>query len=84
MICTCLDHGSLEVVDEGPLEILLGVDGVWFKSFEPSEGCGFQGYWEVECLGGVGSPLRSRWRRSSNESTSAGLACHRTWGCRLV
>jgi hypothetical protein len=29
--------------------------GVWFKAFEPSEGCGCQGYWEVECLGGVGS-----------------------------
>jgi hypothetical protein len=55
MMSTCSDHGSLEVIDEGPLEILLGVDGVWFKTFEPSEGCGFQGYWEVECLGGVGS-----------------------------
>jgi hypothetical protein len=51
------NHGSLEVVDEGPLEILLGVDGVWFQAFKPSEGCGFQGYREVECLDGVGSPL---------------------------
>jgi hypothetical protein len=50
-----LDHGSLEVVDESPLEVLPGVDGVWFNAFEPSEGCIFQGYWEVECLGGVGS-----------------------------
>jgi hypothetical protein len=24
---------------------------------EPSEGRGFQGYWELECLGGVGSAL---------------------------
>jgi hypothetical protein len=55
MMSTCSDHGSLEVVDEGPLEVLPGVDGVWFKAFEPSEGCGVQGYWEVECLSGVGS-----------------------------
>jgi hypothetical protein len=52
----CSDHGALEVVDEGPFEILPGVDGVWFETFKPSEGCGFQGYQEVECLGGVGSP----------------------------
>jgi hypothetical protein len=25
---TCSDHGSLEVVNEGPFEVLLGVDGV--------------------------------------------------------
>jgi hypothetical protein len=55
MMSTCSDHGSLEVVDEGLLEVLPGVDRVWFKAFEPSEGCGFQSYWEVECLGGVGS-----------------------------
>jgi hypothetical protein len=55
MTGTCSDHGSLELVDEGPLEVLLGVDGVSFKAFEPSEGCEFQGYWEVECLDGVGS-----------------------------
>jgi hypothetical protein len=52
---TCSDHGSLKVVNEDPLEILPGVDGVWFKAFEPSEGCRFKGYWEVECLGVVGS-----------------------------
>jgi hypothetical protein len=46
----------LEVVDEGPIEVFPGVDGVWFEAFKPSEGCGFQGYWEVECLGEVGSP----------------------------
>jgi hypothetical protein len=56
MMSTCSDHGSLEVVDESPLEILLGVYGVWFKAFEPSEGRGFQGYREVQCFGGVGSP----------------------------
>jgi hypothetical protein len=55
MMSTCSDHGSLEVVDEGPLNVLPRVDGVWFKAFKPSEGCGFQGYWKVECLGGVGS-----------------------------
>jgi hypothetical protein len=53
---TYADHGSLEVVDECPFEILLGVDGVWFDAFKPSERCGFQGYREVECLGEVGSP----------------------------
>jgi hypothetical protein len=52
----CSDHGSLEVVDEGPLEVLPGVDGVWFEAFKPSEGCGFQSYRKVECLGGVGFP----------------------------
>jgi hypothetical protein len=41
MTSTCSDHGSLEAVDEGPLEILSRVDGVWFKAFEPSEGRGF-------------------------------------------
>jgi hypothetical protein len=55
MASACFDHGSLEVVDEGPLEILPGVDGVWFEAFKSCEGCGFQGYQEVECLGGVGS-----------------------------
>jgi hypothetical protein len=56
MTSACSDHGSLEVVDEGPLEVLPGVDGVWFKAFKPSKGRGFQGCQEVECLGGVGSP----------------------------
>jgi hypothetical protein len=52
----CSDHGSLEVVDEGSLEVLPGVDGVWFEAFEPSEECGSKGHREIECLGGVGSP----------------------------
>jgi hypothetical protein len=56
MMGACSDHGYLEVVDEGPLEVLLGVDGVLFKAFKPCEGRGFQGYRKVECLGGVGSP----------------------------
>jgi hypothetical protein len=56
MTSTCSDHGSLEVVDEGPLEVHPGVHGVCFKAFKTSEGHGFQGYWEVECLVGVGSP----------------------------
>jgi hypothetical protein len=57
MMCTCWDHSSLEVVDEGPLEVSQESMefGLRLKAFEPSEGCGFQGYWEVECLGGVGS-----------------------------
>jgi hypothetical protein len=33
----CSDHGSLEVIDQGPFEVLPGVDGVWFKAFKPSE-----------------------------------------------
>jgi hypothetical protein len=52
----CSDHGSLEIVNEGPLEVLPGVDGVWFEAFEPSEGRGFQVHQKVECLGRVGSP----------------------------
>jgi hypothetical protein len=32
------DHGSLEVVDEGPLEVLPQVDGVWLEAFKPREG----------------------------------------------
>jgi hypothetical protein len=56
MRSTCSDHGSLEVVDESPLEVLPGVDGVWFEAFKPTEGRGFQGYREVECHDGVGSP----------------------------
>jgi hypothetical protein len=38
MTSTCSDHGSLEIVDECPLEVLPGVDGGWFKAFKPSEG----------------------------------------------
>jgi hypothetical protein len=34
------DHGSLEVVDEGPFEGLPRVDGVWLEAFKPREGCG--------------------------------------------
>jgi hypothetical protein len=52
----CSDHGFLEVVNEVPLEMLQGVDGVWFEAFKQSEGRGFQGHREIECLGGVGSP----------------------------
>jgi hypothetical protein len=47
VVSTYSDHGSLEVVDEGPLKVLPGVNGVWFKAFKPSEGRGFQGYREV-------------------------------------
>jgi hypothetical protein len=50
------DHGSLEVVDEGPLEVLPEVDGVWLEAFKPSEGHGLQSYREVEGFGRVGSP----------------------------
>jgi hypothetical protein len=55
MVSTCSDHGSREVVDEGPLEILPRVDGVRREALEPSERCRFQGYQKVERLGGVGS-----------------------------
>jgi hypothetical protein len=50
------DHGSLEVVDEGPLEVLLEVDGVWLEAFKTSDERGLQSYREVESFGGVGSP----------------------------
>jgi hypothetical protein len=33
------DLGSLEVVDEGPLEVL-PQHGVWLEAFKPREGCG--------------------------------------------
>jgi hypothetical protein len=56
VVSACSDHGSLEVVDEDPLEVHLGVDGVWFEAFEPCEGRRFQCHREIECLGGVGSP----------------------------
>jgi hypothetical protein len=49
------DHGSLEVVDEGPLEVLPRVDGVWLEAFKPHEGFGLQSHREVESFGGVGS-----------------------------
>jgi hypothetical protein len=52
----CSDHGSLEVVDEGPLEDLPRVDGVWLEAFKPREGCGFQSYREVESFGRAGFP----------------------------
>jgi hypothetical protein len=34
------DHGSLEVIDEGPLEVLTRVDGAGLETFKPREGCG--------------------------------------------
>jgi hypothetical protein len=56
MVSACSDHGFLEVVDEVPLEVLSGVDGVWFEAFKQSEWREFQSYREVESFGGVGSP----------------------------
>jgi hypothetical protein len=50
------DHGCMEVVDEGPLEVLPRVDGVWLEAFKPREGRGLQSHREVESFGGVGSP----------------------------
>jgi hypothetical protein len=44
MASACSDHGSLEVFDEGPFEVLPGVNEVFFKAFKPSEGRGFQVY----------------------------------------
>jgi hypothetical protein len=38
MVSACSDHGSREVVNEGPLEVLPGVNGVWLETFKPSEG----------------------------------------------
>jgi hypothetical protein len=35
-----------KVVDEGPLEVLPGVDGVLLEALKPSEGRGFQNYRE--------------------------------------
>jgi hypothetical protein len=56
VVRVCSDHGSLEVVDKGSLDVLPEVDGVWLVAFKLSEGCGFQSYREVECFGRVGSP----------------------------
>jgi hypothetical protein len=55
MASACPDHGSLEVVDEGPLEVLPLVDGVWLEAFKPHERCGLQSHWEVESFCRVGS-----------------------------
>jgi hypothetical protein len=41
-------NGSLEVVDEGPLEVLPRVDAVWLEAFKPREGHGLQSHREVE------------------------------------
>jgi hypothetical protein len=37
MVSTYSKHGDLEVVDEDPLQVLPGVDGVWLEAFEPGE-----------------------------------------------
>jgi hypothetical protein len=55
MMSTCSKHGALEVVDEDPLQVLLGVDGVWLEAFEPCEGCELQHHREVDSFGGVGA-----------------------------
>jgi hypothetical protein len=52
----CPDHGSLEVINEGSLEVLPRVDGVWLEAFKPHEGCALQSHQEVESFGGIGSP----------------------------
>jgi hypothetical protein len=44
MVSARPDHGPLEVVDEGPLEVLPRVDGVWLEAFKPHEGCGLQSH----------------------------------------
>jgi hypothetical protein len=49
-------HGSQEIVDEGPLEVLPQGDGVCLEAFEPREGRGLKSHMEVESIGGVGSP----------------------------
>jgi hypothetical protein len=49
------DHGSLEVVDECLLEVLLRVDGVWLEAFKQREGCGLQSHQKVESFCRVGS-----------------------------
>jgi hypothetical protein len=40
MVSARPDHGASKVVDEGPLEVLPQVDGVWLETFKPREGCG--------------------------------------------
>jgi hypothetical protein len=55
MASTCTEHGALEVVDEGFLQVLLGVDGVWLEAFEPGERCRFQHHREVDNLGRSGA-----------------------------
>jgi hypothetical protein len=45
----------VEVVDEGFLQVLPGVDGVWLEAFELGEQCRFQRHWEVGNLGRVGA-----------------------------
>jgi hypothetical protein len=84
VVSACSDHGPLEVVDEGPLEVLPIVDGVWFEDFKPSEGCGFKGYPGSRVLWWSWMPLRPPWQWSSIESIGASLAGRHTWGSRLV
>jgi hypothetical protein len=52
----CPDHGFLKVVDEGPLEIIPQLEGVWCEAFKPREGRGLQSHREVEGFCRVGSP----------------------------
>jgi hypothetical protein len=55
MASTCAEHGALEVVDGGFLQVLPGVDGVWLEPFELGEWCGFQCHREVHNLVLVGA-----------------------------
>jgi hypothetical protein len=43
----------LEVVNEGFLQVLPGVDGVWLEAIKPGQRCGFQRHQEVDNCGGV-------------------------------
>jgi hypothetical protein len=56
MVSARPDHGFLEVINEGPLEVLPRVDGVWLEAFKPCEGHELQSHWEVESFDIVGSP----------------------------
>jgi hypothetical protein len=55
MTSTCAEHGCLEVVDEGFLQVLPGIDGIWLEAFEPGERCRFQRHQEVHNLGHLGA-----------------------------
>jgi hypothetical protein len=59
---TCASNRSLEVVDEDPLELLPGVDGVVAEALQPRERHRVQSHREVDDFGDVRTPcdLNSR------------------------
>jgi hypothetical protein len=56
MTSTCASNRSLEIIDEDPLELLPGVDGVVAEALQPRERRRVQSHRKVDNLGDIRAP----------------------------